>query len=463
MAVNLLKALENEFSEDAIAKIASFAGETPANTQTALGHAIPAIVGALAQKLPDSTRGHGPVRDAAAWRLRRSDIQGSGQPAQVWIRRLGRAQGRRAPDLVALWRSSDRSDGLDCVRRRNSFAVVCIVARHRHAVRPRSGEPRGHRGWRLQRVLHCQTPRPTGGISSKRRSARTGHVAGVERLGRTGTGLRAAGEPARAYSPPVRPPAAVYDRPGSFGWLKWALPLLLLPLLLWGLTGLRTREPRRRGRRHGWDVAAMVKQRLSCGQELDVAPNGVETRLVRFIDDRALTVDKEAWVSFDRLEFESGSATLRPSSQAQLQNIAEILRCYPNVNLKIGGYTDNVGDPASNLTLSQARAENTRQTDHQPRNRRVAPRGRRLWRAVSGGDQRHRRGPPAQPADRCPRNQEVGGSWVGHQHAGARLSRRSSAPVTPNSVSPPGRHSSASGTSSQRSLLSGSSSHCSPR
>ena len=42
------------------------------------------------------------------------------------------------------------------------------------------------------------------------------------------------GEPARAYSPPVRPPAVVYDRPRGFGWLKWALPLLLLPLLILG-------------------------------------------------------------------------------------------------------------------------------------------------------------------------------------------------------------------------------------
>jgi outer membrane protein OmpA-like peptidoglycan-associated protein len=37
------------------------------------------------------------------------------------------------------------------------------------------------------------------------------------------------------------------------------------------------------------------------------------------------------------------------------------MKCYPNVNLKIGGYTDNVGDAAANQRLSQARAENTKQ------------------------------------------------------------------------------------------------------
>ena len=35
------------------------------------------------------------------------------------------------------------------------------------------------------------------------------------------------------------------------------------------------------------------------------------------------------------------------------------MNCYPNVNVKVGGYTDNVGDPAANLKLSQTRADNT--------------------------------------------------------------------------------------------------------
>ena len=43
----------------------------------------------------------------------------------------------------------------------------------------------------------------------------------------------------------------------------------------------------------------------------------------------------------------------------QLSNIAAIMNCYPNLTLKMVGYTDNVGVPASNLTLSQTRANNT--------------------------------------------------------------------------------------------------------
>jgi len=50
---------------------------------------------------------------------------------------------------------------------------------------------------------------------------------------------------------------------------------------------------------------------------------------------------------------------LKPSSQEQLRNVADILKAYPNVHLKIGGYTDNVGDDAYNLKLSSDRANNT--------------------------------------------------------------------------------------------------------
>lgn len=52
------------------------------------------------------------------------------------------------------------------------------------------------------------------------------------------------------------------------------------------------------------------------------------------------------------------SATLKPESQEQLRNIAEILKAYPRVNVRIGGYTDNVGDSQANLRLSQDRADN---------------------------------------------------------------------------------------------------------
>jgi OOP family OmpA-OmpF porin len=94
---------------------------------------------------------------------------------------------------------------------------------------------------------------------------------------------------------------------------------------------------------------------------LNIPQNGVENKLLIFIKDPATQANSETWFDFDRLLFDTNAATLQPSSQEQLQNIANILKAYPNVRIRIGGYTDNQGDPAANLKLSQDRADNVMQ------------------------------------------------------------------------------------------------------
>ncbi|MBX7240478.1 MAG: sodium-translocating pyrophosphatase [Bacteroidia bacterium] len=108
------------------------------------------------------------------------------------------------------------------------------------------------------------------------------------------------------------------------------------------------------------DLGAFAKRKLASGTELNLPANGVENKLISFIEDSSKPVDKSTWFSFDRLLFETGKSVLKPESQEQLQNIASVLAAYPKVNLKIGGYTDNTGDPKSNLKLSQERASNVK-------------------------------------------------------------------------------------------------------
>lgn len=99
--------------------------------------------------------------------------------------------------------------------------------------------------------------------------------------------------------------------------------------------------------------------KLSTGYAMNLtSENAVEGKLVDFISDETKAVDKTTWFSFDRLEFETGKAVLKPSSQDQLTNIVEILKAFPKVSLKVGGYTDNTGDAKANLKLSDERAKN---------------------------------------------------------------------------------------------------------
>ena len=97
---------------------------------------------------------------------------------------------------------------------------------------------------------------------------------------------------------------------------------------------------------------------LPDGTKLNAPSLGVEGKLVNYLNDASAGVSEDKWFDFDRLLFDTGSANLQPASQDQLANMAAILKAYPGVKIRIGGYTDNTGDPAVNLKLSQDRADN---------------------------------------------------------------------------------------------------------
>jgi OmpA-OmpF porin, OOP family len=154
-------------------------------------------------------------------------------------------------------------------------------------------------------------------------------------------------------------------------WL-WLLPLLLilLGLLLWFLFRPRpatvaeapapvpTAVPTAPVVPATPDLGSFVPRQLVDGTMLNIPERGVEGRLLAFIQDPSQKPNKTSWFDFDRLLFATGSATLQPQSMEQLHNIAAILKAYPATRLTIGGYTDNTGDAAQNLKLSQDRAGN---------------------------------------------------------------------------------------------------------
>ena len=154
-------------------------------------------------------------------------------------------------------------------------------------------------------------------------------------------------------------------------WL-WLLPLLLIlaGLLLWFLFRPRpapvteapavvpTVAPAAPVAPATPDLGSFVARQLVDGTMLNIPEHGVEGRLLAFIQDPSQKPNKTSWFDFDRLLFATGSATLEPQSSEQLHNIAAILKAYPKTHLAIGGYTDNTGDAAQNLKLSQDRADN---------------------------------------------------------------------------------------------------------
>jgi outer membrane protein OmpA-like peptidoglycan-associated protein len=176
------------------------------------------------------------------------------------------------------------------------------------------------------------------------------------------------------------PPPVVRDdsRRGNRAWL-WAVPLLLLiPLIGYFMsrpepsrqavvkppTTMRDITPGAVGTSSTPtrpETATLTAMRLPNGVALRMSRDGVESKLIAFLNDSSRPVSRETWFTFDRLEFDSGTARLTRQSTGQLRNVAEILKAYPSVKIKIGGYTDNMGDDARNLQLSQERADAMKQ------------------------------------------------------------------------------------------------------
>lgn len=101
---------------------------------------------------------------------------------------------------------------------------------------------------------------------------------------------------------------------------------------------------------------------LPDGTKLQAYPGGIEDQLIKFIqsaDYKNGTSDtlKDKWFDFDDLNFEYNSTELVPQSKRQLDNIVAILKAFPDVKMKIGGYTDKKGDDAANKKLSDSRAK----------------------------------------------------------------------------------------------------------
>ena len=170
------------------------------------------------------------------------------------------------------------------------------------------------------------------------------------------------------------------DKDAGSIW-KWLLPLLLLALAAWFLWK-QCNQPANQtttitdSTSVVTDSADMMPMDSSAvtvtktdedidlnGVALKGYRGGMEDSMISFLksggytnaaDDAAL---KDAWYTFDKVNFKMGSSTeLEAGSQVQLDNLVAILKAYPDAKIKVGGYTDKVGDEAANVKLSTARA-----------------------------------------------------------------------------------------------------------
>jgi OOP family OmpA-OmpF porin len=154
--------------------------------------------------------------------------------------------------------------------------------------------------------------------------------------------------------PPVAS-AVVAER--SFRWIWPVLALLaIIGALIWWISSRSANLGNA-----ATAVSNFVTRALPGNVNLRIPAGHMEDHLLVFIQDPSKPADSTTWFDFDRLLFDTNSATLQPASEEQLGNIASILKAYPNVHVKVGGYTDNTGDANANQVLSQQRADTVKQ------------------------------------------------------------------------------------------------------
>jgi OmpA-OmpF porin, OOP family len=108
-----------------------------------------------------------------------------------------------------------------------------------------------------------------------------------------------------------------------------------------------------------YDLGNDIEFTLPDGVKFMAAERGFESQLLGFIKDGNIdTVNKSAnWFNMFDVQFKSGGNAYTGKAEAQLKNCGAILKAYPAVKIKLGGYTDNTGSVDANTKISQQRAD----------------------------------------------------------------------------------------------------------
>lgn len=385
--MNLIEMIKNEIGSDAISSLSQKAGVTEDQVQTGLSAGIPAVLAGILK--------NGASGDTGFLGNILSSVTGSGSnPADLLnddqdsLLEKGKSLlgGLFGGDTGAVTDAISSSSGLSGAKTTGLLAMIVPL------ITGYISKLMASKGWGISDLL--------GKIFESKSDIAAALPSGLsDSLGLASINIPKVDIP-KVDIPKVDIPKTNYadiERPKAGGsFLKWLIPLLVILLGAWwimGKSGCNKTEMTNvtdslsanvdsagtaidsaadavvstvAGKLNEAgdfvkDLGAKISKKLPDGAELSIAENSVENSLISFIEDKNKPVDKTTWFTFDRLYFETGKSTLKAESQEQLKNIAAILKAYPNVQLKMGGYTDNTGDAAVNQKISNERANTAMQ------------------------------------------------------------------------------------------------------
>lgn len=354
--MDLLGLVKEQLTSTIISKISKFLGESTENTNSALGSALPAILGGVMQKA-STTQGASDLMNT---------IRTGGYDGGI-LENLGGL----LDDLKSTSTLASLGSGLLGNLFGDKLSALSSVIANVSGIKSGSASSlSGLAASILMNVLGKQVTSQgisTSGLASLLMSqkdvVKATLPAGIDSILNIGALGDFLGDGKSAVNNAFDETNS--DNRNSKSWLPWLLlgGLLIGALYYWNscrnneetTVAQTTTEAIATVDSAANDVVSSLKKTLSTGVELNFGEKSIENELISFIEDTSKPVDKTTWFNFRNLRFETGSAVIDSTSMQEVRNIAEILKAYP-IDLKIGGYTDNVGKEASNQKLSANRA-----------------------------------------------------------------------------------------------------------
>jgi OmpA-OmpF porin, OOP family len=351
MSINFLDLIKSQLTGGStLDLISGFLGESPTATKSGLGAALPAILGSVVKA--------GSTTDGASNLL--NMIKDGGHDGSAMDNIAGLLGGGKATDGFL----SGGSSLITSLLGNNAGTIANLI-----------GGASGMKGGSVTSMLSMAAPLIMGMIGKHTSASGLGASALSSLLSSQAPAIQAAlpanlsnalgfanlGGTASKAVETVEEVAS-----GGFNFLPWFLGAVGLAALFFGYKAcnLNADKAVEKVAETTKDAAAstvaavadIFKVTLPGGVALEAPKGSLEDKLVTFIQGTD-TISKTLWFDFDRLLFDTGKSTLKAESTAQLANIAAILKAFPKVSAKVGGYTDNVGNAASNMKLSADRAK----------------------------------------------------------------------------------------------------------
>jgi OmpA-OmpF porin, OOP family len=337
MAASLLDTLSTYVTPDIIGKASSFLGESSGGTQKALTGILPLLLGGVSN-MASTQGGASKLMDL---------LQSGGYDGSI-LNNLGTllSDGTQAQSLIGTGQQllgnllGDRTSAVTSAVTNYSgikaSSASSLLALGAPMVMSLLGKMQATQGLNASGLANLLTSQKSSLMSAI--PASLASLPGISSLlGGAGTAV------------PSAVPSAAAE---TAGMSKRLVPLLLLAVVVVALLAY--------WKECGSSVRSnLAKITLPGGAVISVPEGSLNYQLAQFLAN-GNSSELPKTFAFDNLNFATGTTQLTPESVSTVNDLIVILKAYPAAEVQLVGHTDNTGDAAANMKLSQDRANAVR-------------------------------------------------------------------------------------------------------